>query len=396
MSKSLNFILFDGKERNQLLPFTYTRPVAEIRIGIDTLKQKWEYFLGQQCSFLTQDYLDSKFPSKFGEINIFINPTYIPSVAVAKVILSLKKNQVLTFKGAAVAYCTSNTTLPEDLNGLDQIECSEELTHIKASTDLFIYNSKVLKEDFNRITKGRTSEVIEESNRVVNSSQIFVESGAKVSCSILNANDGPIYIGANAEIMEGSILRGSIAVCENATVKMGAKIYGGTTIGPSSKVGGELSNALFLGYSNKGHDGFIGNAVIGEWCNIGAASDASNLKNNYSKIRVWNYETQNFSKTELQFCGLLMGDFSRCGIHSMFNTATVVGINSNVFGTGFPRTFIPSFSFGGAHGFQTHAFAKAIESNNAMMERRGKSLSDQDIEILQHVFDVSSQWRKDR
>ncbi|MDB4752124.1 putative sugar nucleotidyl transferase, partial [Flavobacteriaceae bacterium] len=341
MSKSLNFILFDGKERNQLLPFTYTRPVAEIRIGIDTLKQKWEYFLGQQCSFLTQDYLDSKFPSKFGEINIFINPTYIPSMAVAKVILSLKKNQVLTFKGAAVAYCSSNTTLPEDLNRLDQIECSEELTHIKASTDLFIYNSKVLKEDFNRITKGRISEVIEESNRVVNSSQIFVESGAKVSCSILNATDGPIYIGANAEIMEGSILRGSIAVCENATVKMGAKIYGGTTIGPSSKVGGELSNALFLGYSNKGHDGFIGNAVIGEWCNIGAASDASNLKNNYSKIRVWNYETQNFSKTELQFCGLLMGDFSRCGIHSMFNTATVVGINSNVFGTGFPRTFIP-------------------------------------------------------
>ena len=239
------------------------------------------------------------------------------------------------------------------------------------------------------------SQVLGDTNRVINPEQVFVEPGARVSCAILNASEGPIFIGADAQIMEGSMLRGPLAICENSVVKMGAKIYGGTTIGPNAKVGGELNNVLFLGNSNKGHDGFLGNAVIGEWCNIGAATDASNLKNNYSKIRIWNYVSENFTKTELQFCGLLMGDYSRCGIHSMFNTATVIGVNSNVFGTGFPRTFIPSYSYGGAQGFQTYAFAKAMESNNAMMERKGSKLTDHDIQILETIFDTTAVWRKD-
>ena len=224
---------------------------------------------------------------------------------------------------------------------------------------------------------------------------IFLEEGAKVECAILNASAGPIYIGKNAEVMEGSMLRGSIALCENAVVKMGAKIYGGTTLGPFVKVGGELNNVLILGYSNKGHDGFLGNAVIGEWCNIGAATDASNLKNNYAPLRVWNYESENFAKTPLQFCGLLMGDFSRCSIHTTFNTATVVGICANLFGTGFPRTFLPSFSYGGAQGLKTFTFDKAMESNAAMMERRGVTLTQTDREIMQYLFDQTAKWRKD-
>ena len=251
------------------------------------------------------------------------------------------------------------------------MNCIEEelpLFHLKTAADLFLRNAEVLAVDFKRLTQGRKSAPISSTNQLIAPENIFLEAGAKVECAILNASEGPIYIGKNAEVMEGSMLRGSIALCENATVKMGAKIYGGTTLGPFVKAGGELNNVLILGYSNKGHDGFLGNAVIGEWCNIGAATDASNLKNNYGLLRLWNYETENFAKTTLQFCGLLMGDFSRCSIHSTFNTATVVGICANLFGTGFPRTFLPSFSYGGAQGLKTYAFNKAIESNIAMMK----------------------------
>jgi UDP-N-acetylglucosamine diphosphorylase/glucosamine-1-phosphate N-acetyltransferase len=301
----------------------------------------------------------------------------------------------LVFDSNLVAFCTTNSILPSDTSGFNEIDVEQELIQIKNCSDLFVHNAEVLVEDFKRLTKDRMSQVLGDTNRIINPEQVFVEPGARVSCAMLNASEGPIYIGADAQIMEGSMLQGPLAICENSVVKMGAKIYGGTTIGPNAKVGGELNNVLFLGNSNKGHDGFLGNAVIGEWCNIGAATDASNLKNNYSKIRIWNYITENFAKTELQFCGLLMGDYSRCGIHSMFNTATLIGVNSNIFGTGFPRTFIPSYSYGGAQGFQTYAFAKAMESNNAMMERKGSKLTDHDIQILETIFDTTAVWRKD-
>ena len=395
MSKHFNTILFDGPERSQLLPFTYIRPVAELRIGIDTLREKWEAFLGQECSFATQNYLSSKYPLHNADLNYFINPTYIPTRSLAIQVKNLKENQVLIFDSNPVAFCTTNSILPSDTSGFNEIDVEQELIQIKNCSDLFVHNAEVLAQDFKRLTKDRMSQVLGDTNRVINPEQVFVEPGARVSCAILNASEGPIYIGADAQIMEGSMLRGPLAICKNSVVKMGAKIYGGTTIGPNAKVGGELNNVLFLGNSNKGHDGFLGNAVIGEWCNIGAATDASNLKNNYSKIRIWNYVSENFAKTELQFCGLLMGDYSRCGIHSMFNTATLIGVNSNVFGTGFPRTFIPSYSYGGAQGFQTYAFAKAMESNNAMMERKGSKLTDHDIQILETIFDTTAVWRKD-
>ncbi|MBA22321.1 MAG: glucose-1-phosphate thymidylyltransferase [Flavobacteriales bacterium] len=392
----MNPILFDGPERTDLLPFTYVRPVAELRIGIDTLKEKWEAFLNQNCSYATQDYLSSKYPIHTAELNYFINASYVPTQALTDQIEKLEPNQVLVFDNNPVVFCTEKKELPNNTADFFIVELISKPTHIKISSDLFSKNAAVLEQDFERFTHGKKNEVLEEgNNRFIHPERIFIETGAQLSCAILNATDGPIYVGKNTQVMEGSMLRGPIALCDEVIVKMGAKIYGGTTIGPGSKVGGELNNVLFLGNSNKGHDGFLGNAVIGQWCNIGSATDASNLKNNYSKVRIWNYTSENFAKSELQFCGLLMGDYSRCGIHSMFNTATVIGVNSNVFGTGFPRTFIPSFSYGGAQGFQTYAFSKAMESNRMMMDRKDESLSELDLEILKAVFEQSSVWRRD-
>ena len=391
----MNILLFDGPQRDHLLPFTYTRPVAHLRIGIDRLQDKWEAFLGMKCSVYTQQYLQPKFPAQLANENLFINPAYLPTQELTKKIKALTLNDALVSEGELVACLIKTNQPPEEIGSLNCITIEDSILVIKTVTDIFLNNAAVLETDFKRHTAGRDSAPISSTNQVIAPENIFLEEGAKVECSILNAANGPIYIGKNAEVMEGSMLRGSIALCDNGVVKMGAKIYGGTTIGPFSKVGGELSNVIILGYSNKGHDGFLGNAVIGEWCNIGAASDASNLKNNYGALRLWSYKTENFAKTGLQFCGLIMGDFSRCSIHTTFNTATVIGINANIFGAGFPRTFLPSFSYGGAQGIKTYAFEKAMESNQAMMERRGVYLTQIDRDLLQHIFDLSSKWRKD-
>ena len=396
MTIQINPILFDGPERKDLLPFTYVRPVAELRIGIDTLKEKWEAFLNQNCSYATQDYLSSKYPLHTTELNYFINASYVPTQALIDQIEKLEPKQVLVFDNNPIVFCTEKDQLPKDTTDFFIVEVKSKPIHIKTSSDLFSKNAVVLEQDFKRFTHVKKNEVLEDgNNRFIHPERIFIEPGAQLTCATLNATDGPIYVGKNTQIMEGSMLRGPIALCDEVIVKMGTKIYGGTTIGPGSKVGGELNNVLFLGNSNKGHDGFLGNAVIGQWCNIGSATDASNLKNNYSKVRIWNYTSKNFAKSELQFCGLLMGDYSRCGIHSMFNTATVLGVNANVFGTGFPRTFIPSFSYGGAQGFKTYAFSKAMEANRMMMDRKGKQLSELDLEILKDVFEQSSVWRRD-
>lgn len=391
----MSILLFDGPERNHLLPFTYLRPVAQLRIGIDCLQDKWEAALVSDCSVYTQGYLQAKYPPVFSEINTFVNASFVPNSALVGAIQALETGQQLVKADAVIAYKTREQQPPADITAYPKIEFEGELVHLKGVADLFLHNAAVLKQDFERITQQRKSATISSTNRVIAPENVFLEEGAKVECAILNASEGPIYIGKNAEVMEGSMLRGSIALCENAVVKMGAKIYGGTTIGPFGKVGGELSNVVLFGYSNKGHDGFLGNAVIGEWCNIGAATDASNLKNNYGKLRLWNYEQERFAKTDLQFCGLMMGDFSRCSIHSTFNTATVVGICANLFGSGFPRTFLPSFSYGGAQGLKTYAFDKALEANAAMMERRGQLLTELDTAILAEVFEQSARWRKD-
>lgn len=389
----MQYLLFDGKEREALLPFTYTRPVAHLRIGIDRIQDKWEAFLEQKCGLLTIDYLSKKYPPKFSSLQTFINAAFLPTAKVVSQIQQLKEGEVLLYKNEVVAVVSTAKVPPTEWDPKDALHWEEDLMHLNDKTKLFLLNEAVIKEDFHRLTKGRKSAEIPTTNQVISPENIFIEEGAKVNFATLNASTGPIYIGANAEVMEGALLRGSIALGEHAMVKMGAKIYGGTTLGPCVKAGGELSNVLIMGYSNKGHDGFLGNAVIGEWCNIGAATDASNLKNSYAKIRVWDYNEERFSKTDLQFCGLIMGDFSRCGIHTMFNTATVVGICSNIFGSGFPRTFLPSFSFGGPQGLSTNTFEKAMEANEAMMSRRNQHLNEEDRVILQHVFELSARWR---
>lgn len=390
----MNTILFDGPERNNLLPFTFTRPVAEIRIGILTLREKWERVLKTKTSTQTETYLAGKWPIHRAEENLFINPSFIPSEKLVAQIQGLKDREKLVCDNQIVAF-KSRGEAKTDSSKLNAVELSEKPLHLKNSWDIFSLNAEALKRDFVLLTKGRKSAELNGSVFSVNKKDIFVEEGAKISNTSLNAEDGPIYIGKNAEIMEGCHVRGPFALCENSTLKMGAKIYGATTIGPHSKVGGEVNNSVIFGYSNKGHDGFLGNSVLGEWCNLGADTNNSNLKNNYAEIKLWNYEAERFLPTGIQFCGLLMGDHSKCGINTMFNTGTVVGVIANIFGAGFPRNFIPSFSWGGSKKMMTYKTEKAFEVAEIVMKRRDIQFSSEDKAILEHVFDTTQKFRRD-
>lgn len=396
MCKSLlnmNYILFDGSVRDALLPLTYTKPVADLRIGILTIREKWEKYLGFTTTTLTEDYLEEKYPMVEMEQNIMINASFLPSVDLVEKIVNLKQNQAIFHNDDVIAFYTTSTQEEVDFEKYDQLNISSEVIQIKNTWDIFALNDKVIQLDFELLTSGRKSQPIPEGVQVLNKENIFIEEGAEVLFSTLNASNGPIYIGANATVMEGCNVRGPFVLCEHSTLKMGAKIYGGTTIGPHSKVGGEVNNSVFLGFSNKGHDGFLGNSVIGEWCNLGADTNNSNLKNNYAPVRLWSYETQGFAKTGLQFCGLIMGDHSKCGINTMFNTGTVIGVSANIFGTGFPRNFVPSFSWGGASGFTTYQVKKAIETTKIVFSRRGIELDEVEERILENVFKLTDQYR---
>ena len=389
----MNYILFDSDVRDTLLPFTYTRPVADIRIGILTIREKWEQHLGLTTTTITQEYLEEKYPMVEMEENILINASFCPTPSLVAKVKNLSKNEAI-FKGDDVlAFHTTQSQEEVDFDTYTQIEFEDELIQIKNTWDIFKYNGKAIQLDFDLITEGRTSEPIPAGVRVLNKENIFIEEGAQIVFSTLNASEGPIYIGKDALIMENSSIRGPFAMSEHAVVKMGAKIYKDTTIGPHSKVGGEISNAVIFGYSNKGHDGYLGNAVIGEWCNLGADTNNSNLKNNYSEVKLWNYETGRFAKTGLQFCGLMMGDHSKCGINTMFNTGTVIGISVNIFGSGFPRNFVPSFSWGGASGFTEYKTNKVFEVAEVVMQRRGITFDAKEKAILEHIFTATSQYR---
>jgi len=388
----MNYILFDGSNRDALLPFTFTRPVADIRIGILTIREKWELYLGVTTTTVTEDYLSDKYPMVEMEQNIMINASYIPNDALVKQIKKLKPNQAV-FDGDIMLAFYSLEDQEINLNTLEIFQIEETVLNVETTWDIFAKNGEAIIADFKLLTADRTSEPIPEQTVAFNSEDIFIEEGAVLPLCVLNATNGPIYIGKNAEIMEGSMVRGPFALCEGSTLKMGTKIYGPTTVGPNSKVGGEINNSVFFGCSNKGHDGFLGNSVIGEWCNLGAGTNNSNLKNNYAEVRLWSYETENFAKTGLQFCGLMMGDHSKCGINTMFNTGTVIGVSANVFGSGFPRNFIPSFSWGGAKGFTTYLTVKAFEVATEVMKRRGLEFSAQESAILEHVFENSSTYR---
>lgn len=389
----MNYILYDGEVRTALLPFTYTRPVADIRIGILTIREKWEKYLGNTTTTVTEDYLSEKYPMVEMEENIMINAAYLPSDVLLEMVQDLQKNQLITYQEDIVAFFTTESEEEINFDTFEQIECLDKLIKIENCWDIFTKNEIAIKEDYYLLTQDRISQPIPKSVNCIAPENIFIEEGAKLEFVTLNASTGPIYIGKNSEIMEGSVIRGPFALCEEAQVKLATKIYGATTVGPHCRVGGEVNNSVLFAYSNKGHDGFLGNSVIGEWCNIGADSNNSNLKNNYEEVKLWNYETEKFEKTGEQFCGLMMGDHSKCGINTMFNTGTVVGVSSNIFGSGFPRNFVPSFSWGGASGFTTYITKKAFDTAKIVMGRRKMEFTEEDAKILEHVFEITEKYR---
>jgi len=389
----MNYILFDGDVRRSLLPFTYTKPVADLRVGILTIREKWEKHLGLTTTTVTEEYLEEKYPMVELEENILINASFCPTKSLVEKVKKLSKNEAI-FRGEdVIAFFTSDSQEEVNFDDYTQIEFDEEILQIKNTWDIFSLNDKAIQEDFELITEGRTSEPIPDGTRHISIENIFIEEGAEITFATLNASTGPIYIGKDTVVMENASVRGPFAMCNNAVVKLGAKIYGATTLGPYCKVGGEISNSVLMGYSSKGHDGYLGNSVLGEWCNLGADTNNSNLKNNYAEVKLWDYETGRFAKTGLQFCGLMMGDHSKCGINTMFNTGTVIGVSVNVFGTGFPRNFVPSFSWGGASGYTEYKTNKVFEVADVVMKRRNLVFDAVEERILEHVFEETKQYR---
>ena len=389
----MNYILFDGNVRNALLPFTYTRPVADIRIGILTIREKWEHRLGLTTTTITEEYLEEKYPMVEMAKNILINSSYLPTKALVEQVKLLSENQAMFNNGEVVAFFAKKTQEEVNFDTYEQFEFEDDVIKIDHTWDIFSKNGEAIEQDFQLLTHGRRSQPIPEGVRYLNKEHIFIEEGAEISFAILNASTGPIYIGKGAKIMEGSIVRGPFAMCENSVLKIGAKMYGPTTLGPYCKVGGEVNNSVLFGFSSKGHEGFLGNSVLGEWCNLGADTNTSNLKNNYAEVKLWNYESDRFAKTGLQFCGLMMGDHSKCGINMMFNTGTVVGVSANIYGSGYPRNFIPSFSWGGPSGLTTYQLKKVFQVAEAVMKRRDKVLSVNDQNILTAVFEFTKKYR---
>ena len=391
----MNYILFDGTVRNALLPFTFTRPVADILVGILTIREKWENYLGTTTTTVTEEYLTEKYPMVELEQNVMINASFLPNPVLVEMIQNLNPNEAIILGEEIIAFYTTDTQEDINFDDYELIDYEGEFLRIENTWDIFSKNDAAIREDFELLTEDRTSQPIPKSVNVISPENIFIEEGAKLEFVTLNASTGPIYIGKNAEIMEGSVIRGPFALCESGRVKLASKVYGATTVGPHSVIGGEVNNSVLFGYSNKGHDGFLGNSVLGEWCNIGADSNNSNLKNNYEEVRLWSYETEGFAKTGLQFCGLMMGDHSKCGINTMFNTGTVIGVSTNIFGAGFPRNFVPSFSWGGAAGFTTYITSKAFQTAKIVMARRNVEFSEEDAKILEYVFEETKKFRKE-
>ncbi len=394
-----NIILFDDDVRDHLLPLTFTRPVAEIRIGILTIREKWERFLNGNASHITQEYLSEKFPIQIESENFVINGSVIPSEQLCQLVEELELNEAYLKDGELIAAKLDAAQFhhlmqDEEIKELKGYDLGDTpLLKLRRVWDIFLFNGEALKSDFELLTRRRTSAPISGTNQIRGRENIFIEEGAVVECAILNATDGPIYIGENAVVMEGAMIRGGLGLCEGAQIKLGAKIYGPTTIGPYSKVGGEINNSVILGYSNKGHDGFLGNAVLGEWCNLGADTNCSNLKNNYGEVKVWNYPAQSFVPSGQQFCGLIMGDHSKSGINAMFNTGTVVGVFANIFGGGFPPKFIPSFSWGSENGFSTYRLEEAWKVAERVMSRRKVNFSELDKGTLENIYKSTAQFR---
>lgn len=368
-------------------------------VGIWTIEEKWRDYLAVPTSYKPyRAYLNGKYKAQVGEDNWYVNGTWLPDESSVAAVQQLEHGQMLVHEQRVLAARSTSALDTFDIDRLqDQGFMEQEYQGtplmIRFPEDVFLLNGAQLKIDFARITQGRTSMVADDTNRIIAPENVFIEAGAHVSCAIINATAGPVYIGADAEVMEGAILKGPFSLGAHSTVKMGAKIYGDTSIGPHCKVGGEITNSVIFGYSNKGHDGFMGNSVIGEWCNWGADTNNSNLKNNYEQVKLWDHTTQRFRSTGLQFAGLMMADHAKCGINTMFNTGTVVGVGANIFGAGFPRNFLPSFCWGGAQGFETFRFSKFIQTASKVMERRGIALDETEAQILEAVYEETAAHR---
>ena len=389
----MNIILFDNK-REDFYPLSLTRPIAEFRLGVLTIKEKWENYFDSVSTF-SYDYLAEKFNPIIKEDNIWINSQLLPSKDIVTEIKSLRVGEVLKKESIILAFRNSEFSSDE----LNNVESNSDFSFLSSITDIFSLNGEEIIADLvlmNLLNNMKSLEEITDSNIKSGKFPVYVEEGATIENCYINSSEGPVYIGKNAHIMQGSMLRGPFAICENSVVKMGAKIYGGTTIGPFCKVGGEINNSVFFGYSSKAHDGFLGNSIIGQWCNLGADTNNSNLKNNYDDVKIWNYGSETFSQTGLQFCGLIMGDHSKCGINTMFNTGTVVGVGANIFGSGFPRNFIPSFSWGGSSGFIIHKLEKFFSTAEKVMKRRSIPFTDIDKQVLLEVYNMTKRYRNEK
>ena len=374
-----------------MLPLSYTRPIADLRVGILKIHEKWGNYLdSHQFFFRSEKYLSQKFPIP-ETISLTIKGGTLPTSELLDKIFLLKPNEVITYQNIPIAGYY-DVQEPFEINERKSIELST-LNIVTRPWDIFLKNGEEIRKDYSLLTNNRESEKLKDKHTITYGKHIFIEKGATITAAILNASNGPIYIGKNVEIQEGAILRGPVTVNEGTTVNMGAKIRQNTTIGPYSKVGGEISNSIIQGFSSKFHDGFLGNSVIGEWCNLGANTNISNLKNNYLNVKMWDYTKEKFVHTGLQFCGLIMADHTKCGINTMFNTSTSVGVCSNIFGEGFPRTFIPSFAWGGHSGFVTHELKKVFETTELVMQRREKELTNIDKKILSHIFELTANYR---
>ena len=395
----MHIILFDDNTRYDLLPFTHTRPVADIRCGIYTMRERWEHFLSTTTGTLTLPYLQAVFPMASDNDNLLINGSVFASETLLAAVTKLPVGHKLVADDKIIAARTDNNNLIFNeleslLATLNEVQFKDPYLALTNNWDIFSLNDRAIREDFKIITTNRRSEALPKGLLSGNPDKIFIEEGASIYAGcIINASTGPVYIGKNAEILEGTMMRGPIAICDHAVVKMGAKLYGATTIGPGSKVGGEINNAVFFANSNKAHDGYLGNAVIGEWCNLGADTNCSNLKNNYDEVKVWNEHMQKSVRTGLTSCGLMMGDHSKCSINTMFNTGTVAGVSCNIFGNGFPSKFIPSFSWGGAEGTTNYDFSRAMETVSRVLARRNKTLSPAEVEMYLHIFEATASQR---
>ena len=384
----MNIILFDTN-RSNYYPLSLTRPISFFRVGILTIKEKWEQYFSS-VSVKTDEYLSYKFPIILKDDNIWINAKTIPSTDLYTEINNLRVGESLEKDGELIAFRNSNF----EKSKLNKIDSNVKIKTIENLTDIFKFNSEEINLDFKFLTEGKKSNDIDDSNRILGN-KIYIEKGAKISCAILNAQDGPIYIGKDTEVMEGSIIKGPFAMLNNSQVKLGSRIYGGTTVGPFSKVAGEINNSILFGFSSKAHEGYLGNSIIGEWCNLGAGTNVSNLKNNYEKVKIWNYQTNKFKSTELQFCGLIMGDHSKTSINTMFNTGTLVGVGANIYGSGFPRNFIPSFSWGGALGFSIYKLNSFFSTAEKVFKRRDKTFDDIEKQILFNIYNMTKVYRNE-